>query len=145
MHYRSCTSVDAPLLAPLNLQLIRDAGERDTLDVAQLAERMGSWLQAGYEAFLFEDGDEAAGYVLFKREADIVTLRQLFVIAQRRRQGVARQALGWLWQNAWTGATALRVEILIGNAAGQAFWRAIGFVDYGLIMEASGPAAVEES
>lgn len=140
MRYRSCTSVDAPLLAPLNLQLIRDEGHSNPMDVAQLAERLAAWLNADYEAVLFEDGGGAAGYALFRREAGLVTVRQLFVVAERRRQGVAREALGWLWQNAWSDAKALRVEVLIGNTAAQAFWRASGCIDYGLIMEAEPPA-----
>ncbi len=144
MRYRSCTSVDAPLLAPLNLQLIRDEGHRNPMDVAQLAERMAGWLQAEYEVVLFEDDDGAAGYALFRREAGMVSLRQLFVVAPRRRQGVAREALDWLWQNAWSDATALRVEVLIANPAAQAFWRAVGFIDYGLIMEAAAPVAAQE-
>lgn len=108
MHYRSCTSVDAPLLAPLNLQLI-------------------------------------AGYALFRREGDLVTLRQLFVVADRGRQGLAREALGWLWQNAWRDVRSLRVEVLIGNTSAEDFWRAVGFGDSGLILESASPPAIQPS
>jgi GNAT superfamily N-acetyltransferase len=93
MQYRFATPEDAALLAPLNQQLIRDEGHRNAMNLAQLAERMRGWLRGDYQAVLFEEGASPIGYALFRRESEYVYLRQLFVLPERRRQGVGRDAL----------------------------------------------------
>jgi len=114
MQYRFATPEDAALLAPLNQQLIRDEGHRNSMNLAQLAERMSGWLRGEYQAAVFVEGTSLIGYALWRNESEYVYLRQLYVIPERRRQGVGRNALRWLWRNAWSGApsasknTALR-------------------------------------
>jgi GNAT superfamily N-acetyltransferase len=142
VQYRICSTTDAPMLAPLNLQLIRDEGHRNPMDVAQLAERMSGWLAGEYQAVVFEEGETAAGYALFRRDEGYVVLRQLFVTPERRRQGVARAALAWLWNNAWADAAALRVEVLSGNGTAREFWRSVGFDEYAVVLEAHPPGPV---
>lgn len=106
------------------------------MNVAQLEARMTRWLQGEYEAVLFEEEGSAAGYALFRRKPEFIELRQFFVIPQRRRQSVGRAALAWLWAHAWSGAPALRVDVLVGNAVGRAFWQSVGFQEYCVTMEA---------
>ena len=139
MQYRFATPEDVALLAPLNQQLIRDEGHRDSMDLAQLAERMSGWLRGEYQAVLFVESTSPVGYALFRRESDYVYLRQLFVLAEFRRQGVGRDALRWLWRNAWSGAPRLRIDVLVGNTAGREFWRSVGFHEYCVTMEAQPP------
>lgn len=140
MRFRFAKPEDAELLAPLNAQLIRDEGHRNPMTVTELAERMLSWLRGGeYEAVLFEDAAVVTGYALFRREAEHVYLRQLFVRPEFRRHGIGRQAINWLWHNAWRGVPRLRIEVLVGNVNGQAFWRSIGFREYCLTMEMEPP------
>jgi GNAT superfamily N-acetyltransferase len=141
MQFRACTPIDAPLLAPLNLQLIRDEGSRNPMDVAQLARRMYGWLQAEYRAVVFEQAGEPIGYALFRIEPDHVFLRQLFVAADHRRKGIGREAVAWLWKNVWVGAAVMRVEVVKGNPVGLAFWRAIGLVEYAVTLEGAAPPA----
>jgi ribosomal protein S18 acetylase RimI-like enzyme len=119
----------------LNAQLIRDEGHRNAMSVGQLAERMTAWLHGEYEAVVFEDRGVVVGYVLFRREPEFVYLRQIFVSPEFRRQGVGRQAIAWLWLNAWRGVSRVRIDVLVGNVPGQAFWRSVGFRDYCLTME----------
>jgi GNAT superfamily N-acetyltransferase len=139
IRYRFANLEDAGLLAALNQQLIRDEGHRNSMDLGQLAERMSAWLRGEYEAILFENGGETIGYVLYRRELEFVYLRQLYVVPERRRQGVARDALCWLWQNAWAGVPRLRIEVLAGNVAGRAFWKSVGLQEYAITMEALPP------
>jgi len=139
MQFRFARAEDAELLASLNAQLIRDEGHRNPMTVAQLAERMSGWLSGEYKAVIFEGSEEVIGYALFRREPEYVYLRQLFVRPRFRRQGFGRQAIAWLWRNAWTDATRLRIDVLVGNTAGQAFWRAVGFRDYCITMEMDAP------
>jgi predicted acetyltransferase len=139
MQYRFATPEDVALLAPLNQQLIRDEGHRDSMDLAQLAERMSRWLRGEYQAVLFVESTSPIGYALFRRESEYVYLRQFFVLAELRRQGVGRNALRWLWRNAWPGAPCLRIDVLVGNTTGREFWRSVGFGEYCVTMEAQPP------
>ena len=134
MEYRSATVNDAPALAAMNWQLIRDEGHRNSMTVAELAVRMAGWLRGEYEAVLFEDSGQSAGYALYRRDPDHVYLRQFFVHQEFRRRGLGREAMAWLQQHRW-GGRRVRVEVLVGNTAGIEFWRAIGFLEYCLTLE----------
>jgi GNAT superfamily N-acetyltransferase len=126
---------DAPALARLNQQLIRDEGHRNPMPLVELETRMRGWLGGGYEASLFVEDGETAGYALYRREPEHVYLRQFFVTPECRRQGVGRTAFGWLRTTAWRGEQRVRLEVLIGNGPAIAFWLAVGFRDYCLVME----------
>lgn len=134
MEYRQATAADAPALAEMNWQLIRDEGHRNPMTVAELAARMAGWLGREYEAVLFEEAGSPVGYALYRREPEYVYLRHLFVRRDCRRRGVGRAAVGWLRRQTWPGRR-VRVDVLVGNAAGVAFWRALGFADYCLTLE----------
>jgi hypothetical protein len=54
MHFRFATPRDAAILAPLNQQLIRDEGHRNSMNLVQLTERMSNWLHYDYQAVVFE-------------------------------------------------------------------------------------------
>ena len=134
MRYRRAVVADAPLLAGLNRQLIRDEGSRNPMGPDRLEARMRGWLEDGYEAVLFE-AESAAGYALYRFEPEGVFLRQFFVMPENRRRGVGRRALAWLEGNVWAGRGRLRLEVLAGNRAGLAFWRSAGCADYALTLE----------
>src|SRR5262249_28293295 len=134
MEYRSATVADAPTIAAMNWHLIRDEGHRNPMTVPDLATRMTGWLGGEYQAVLFEESGQAIGYALFRREPEYVYLRQFYVGLEQRRGGIGRAAIAWLREKAWRGER-VRLEVLIGNAVGIAFWRAIGFKDYCLTLE----------
>jgi GNAT superfamily N-acetyltransferase len=135
MHYRFATVDDAARLAPLNHALIRDEGHRNPMNVPELAERMAGWLAGEYRAVTFEDDGDLVGYVLYRHEVEHVYLRQFYVIQKRRRRGVGRAAMTWLREHAWDPGRRVRLDVLVGNAAGLAFWRDVGFRDYCLTLE----------
>src|SRR6267142_195833 len=93
MTFRRATTDDCPFLAELNHELIQDEGHRNRMTVPELEQRMKSWLSAEYHAVLFEEGNEIVAYALFRERSDEIYLRQLFVIRQRRRQGLGRRAV----------------------------------------------------
>jgi GNAT superfamily N-acetyltransferase len=134
MEYRQATLEDAPTLAAMNWQLIRDEGHRNPMTVAELTSRMGGWIAGEYEAVLWEEAGQPAGYALYRRDPEHVYLRQFFVVPECRRRGVGRAAIARLWEHHW-GHGRVRVEVLVGNATGLAFWRAVGFADYCLTLE----------
>jgi GNAT superfamily N-acetyltransferase len=139
VHFRNAGAEDAGTLAPLNAHLIRDEGHRNPMSVPQLAERMAIWLRGDYRAVIFESSEAVVGYALYRPESDHVYLRQFFVVPEYRRRGVGRQALQWLWRNSWAEAPRLRIDVLVGNTVGAAFWRGVGFKDYCITMEMEPP------
>jgi len=137
--YRAATGKDATRLAQLNQQLIRDEGHRNPMTVEQLTARMTGWLAGEYAATLFEANDDVIGYALYRHEPDFVYLRHFFVRPEHRRRGIGRAAIAWLWANAWQSASRLRIEVLINNEVGRAFWKSIGFSEYCVTMEMNAP------
>jgi predicted acetyltransferase len=134
------------LLARLNKQLIDDERHRNTMSIEQLADRMSSCLEGEYEATIFSLADEVVGYTLYRREPEHIYIRQFLIVPQHRRHGLGRTAVEWLRCHDWADADRLRVDVLVGNDAGIAFWRVVGFTDYCLTMEAeaNGPARSAE-
>jgi ribosomal protein S18 acetylase RimI-like enzyme len=51
-----------------------------------------------------------------------------------RRQGLGRAAFDWLRSHQWRGAR-VRLDVLVGNETGIAFWKAMNFRDYSLTLE----------
>jgi GNAT superfamily N-acetyltransferase len=135
MRYRFATAADVPLLAEMNRQLIQDEGHRNRMSLAELEQRMNGWLKGEYKAVLFENDGGAVGYALYKQETDHVYLRQFFVEADQRRKGIGSAAVAWLLSNAWRQSPRIQLDVLVGNSAGIAFWRSLGFVDYCTTME----------
>jgi ribosomal protein S18 acetylase RimI-like enzyme len=135
MTYRRATSADCSLLGELNHQLIRDQVHRNPMTVPQLEQRMRGWLEGEYVAILFEEGGEVVAYALYREQPDEIYLRQLFVVRDRRRQGLGKQAMHLLRSEIWPKTKRLTVEVLVANAAAVAFWRAIGYRDYSLKLE----------
>jgi GNAT superfamily N-acetyltransferase len=134
MEYRRANVADAPILAAMNGQLIRAEGHRNPMTLAELTTRMAGWLDGEYRAVLFEESEATAGYALYRRDPEYVYLRQFYVVPELRRRGIGRAAIAWLRENAWR-CERVRLEVLVGNAPGIAFWRALGFKDYCLTLE----------
>jgi ribosomal protein S18 acetylase RimI-like enzyme len=135
MTIRPATLDDCPLLAKLNHQLIQDEGHRNKMTVSELEQRMQEWLSGSYRAVVFEDNGEVAAYALYCEKSDEVYLRQLFVVRQRRRQGIGRQAMEMLRSQVWPQDKRLTVDVLVTNERAIAFWRAVGYADYCLTLE----------
>jgi ribosomal protein S18 acetylase RimI-like enzyme len=135
MTFRRAQADDCALLAELNHQLIQDEGHRNKMSVAELEQRMKSWLAAEYAAQIFEVDGEIVAYGLYYEQAAEIYLRQLFVSRNRRRQGLGRRAIEILRTQIWPKGKRLTVEVLTQNAAAIAFWRAVGYKDYCLTLE----------
>lgn len=140
LSFRAATPADAPLLADLNQRLIRDEGHRNAMTLAELEQRMAGWLVCDYEAVLFELDGAPVGYALYRREQDHVYLRQFYVDRGFRRRGIGRAACDRLRRGVWAGAARIRLDVLVGNAPGRAFWKAMGFEEYCLTLECDAPA-----
>lgn len=105
------------------------------MTVAELRERIRGWRAGEYAAVVFEKGGEPVAYALYRETETEVYLRQMFVTRGRRREGIGREAMKILRERLWQRDKRLTVEILTKNAAGIAFWRAVGYQDYCLTLE----------
>jgi predicted acetyltransferase len=126
---------DCALLAELNHQLIRDEGHRNSMTVPELEQRMKSWLTSEYAAVIFEFDGAVVAYAVYAEQPEKIYLRQLFVVRNRRRQGIGRWAMEILRSKIWPADKRLTVEVLVRNPAATAFWRAMGYRDYSLMLE----------
>ncbi len=136
MQIRRADASDSQLLAQLNHQLIRDEGHRNPMSAAELETRMIRWLDGQYEAHIFSVEGQSVGYVLACNKAEHVYVRQFFILPEFRRRGLGRSAFQWMLDNVWKDSDRLRLDVLVGNKGGIAFWRSLGFSDYCLTMEA---------
>ena len=105
------------------------------MTVPELEQRMRGWLASEYAAVIFEDGKEVVAYALYRDQAEEIYLRQLFVVRNRRKQGIGRRVVEILRSNFWPVNKRLTVDVLVQNAAAIAFWRAVGYKDYCLTLE----------
>jgi predicted acetyltransferase len=136
LEFRFADVEDCQLLGELNAQLIHDEGHHNQMTEPQLADRMRGFLSSDYRAVIFETEGEIAGYALFRPEPAFIYLRHFLVCRHLRRRGIGREALTWLWQHAWPEAACVRLDVLVGNRAAIAFWKAVGLREYCLTMEA---------
>ena len=132
MRLREATALDLPLLAELNRQLIEDQRSSNPMSVVELAERMRGWLAGEYRALVFEIDGKPVAYAVFRPAEGGVQLRQFFVVRDRRRQGIGRRAFEAFRRRHVAPGAALTLEVLVHNAPGIAFWRALGFEDHAL-------------
>ena len=136
VEHRPATDRDLDLLAQWNHELVCDEGHRCQMAVPELRERMRAWLKNEYRAVIFLVDGEPAAYALYRDNGEDVYLRQLFVARDRRRQGIGRKAVEMLQNEVWPPAKRLTVDVLTANTPGVSFWRAVGFRDYCLTLEA---------
>jgi ribosomal protein S18 acetylase RimI-like enzyme len=134
--HRRGTRADCVLLGAWNLQLIQDEGHRNPMTELELAKRMRVWLsRGGYAAILFEEQGQPVAYALYRESPGEIYLRHLFVVRERRRQGIGCRAMQTLMTEIWPRGKRLTVEVLAHNAAGIAFWKAMGYEEYSLCLE----------
>ena len=136
--YRFATLEDVTLLARMNRALTEDERHRNrSRPLAWFEERMRNFLIGGYRAVLFERDGQVVAYALYAdlTDSDTIYLRQLFVERTRRRQGIGREAMRLLMGEIWPRNRRLTVEVLVGNAAALAFYRAIGYQEYSIELE----------
>jgi len=135
MTHRFAGNDDLDLLAEWNHQLIGDEGHRNPMKVPELRDRMRTWLAGEYKAVIFTLRGEAVAYALYREGTKEIYLRQLFVQRDRRRQGIGRCAVDILRNEIWPRHKRLTVEVLTANRPGVAFWRAVSYTDYSLLLE----------
>ena len=133
--YRYANSEDASLLAAMNQQLIEDEQNRNRLSLAEIERRMRGWLEGEYRAVIFQQDAEPVAYAVYRPDGSGVYLRQLFVARHCRRQGIGREALKIFRDEVLSHGLRVTIDVLAHNRRAHAFWTAVGFRDYAVIME----------
>ena len=135
MEFRIALADDCRWLAEMNHRLIQDEGHRNPMRVSELEERMKEWVKGSYEVVIFSRGQTDIAYAAYQENSSEVYLRQLFVLEDYRRQGVGREVLMTMKEQLWPHDKRLTVEVLTGNQGAADFWRAVGYVDYSVLLE----------
>ena len=117
---------DAETLAELNKRLIEDERHPDSMNIAQLIERMREWLTTDYICYVAKDNGHIVAYCLYRDDGGYYYMRQLYVDRVHRRKGIATQLLDWLYENVWTDKK-VRLDVLAHNEDAVAFYKRYGF------------------
>ncbi len=125
---------DIQLLTDMNRQLIQDEGHRNLMTLPELYRRIQRWLAEEYRALIIQDDAMVIGYILFRRDTDWLYIRQFFIVPAFRRKGLGKLAIQKLREDVWRN-TKIRLDVLVGNFHGVAFWESAGFSGYSLTME----------
>lgn len=136
LRIQKATRAETPLVTELNRQLDEDEPHPHPLPLSALTERMARWIQTGeYEVLLLRRGERVVGYAVWRPEDRGTYMRHFFICRDQRNQGWGRAAMQLLCRDVFPKDRPIQIEAAIGNKAAIAFWRAIGFQDFGLSME----------
>ena len=136
MNYRIAVDSDAPLLADINQQLIRDEWGGGGMELEHLEARMRRWIEEGdYTAVIFLEDDATVAYSLVSIDEDSAYIRHFFVLHEHRGRGFGRQAIAILLGEIIPPGHRITLDVLASNRVGHAFWRSVGFGDYAIRME----------
>ena len=135
LEFRCTKENDVPWLAKMNQQLIKDEDHRNKMTLPELEQRMSNFLQKEYDAVIVSLGKTDIGYALYRQDSEWLYLRQIFVIEEMRRKGIGRKFIEWLKNNPWKECKRIRTDVLIDNAVGIDFWKAVGFKEYCITLE----------
>jgi len=133
---------DVALVAAMNHQLLCAEGSRNPMKSKQLEERLRAWMKRAWQAAILEVDGTAAGYCLYRIGRDhfddegfYVQLRQFFIAASHRRQGLGRWFVQRLRTRYFPRRSRVVLDVLDSNAQGRAFWSAVGFEPYARTLE----------
>jgi GNAT superfamily N-acetyltransferase len=134
--YRIAVDSDAPLLADINQQLIRDEWGGGGMELEHLERRMRRWIEEGdYKAIIFLEGGATVAYALVSIDEDSAYIRHFFVLQEHRGHGIGRQAIRILLCDIIPTDRRITLDVLASNSVGHHFWRSVGFSDYAVRME----------
>ena len=133
---------DAELLVAMNQELLRAEGSRNPMDTEQLEERLRAWMKRAWQAAILEVDGVTAGYGIYRIGRDhfdderfYVELRQFFIAAGHRRQGLGRWFVERLRTRYFPRRSRVMLEVLDSNPQGMEFWSAVGFESYATTLE----------
>lgn len=146
LSYRMAGPDDAALIAPMNRQLIVDEGSENPMTLPELEARMRRFLETGWSCALLELEEAVVGYALFETRPQPydnarqeVFLRQYFIAADYRRQGIGKAGIALLETHAFPPGATVVLDVLSENTRGRQFWQRAGFEPYAVTMKKKRP------
>ena len=131
----TATEADIAMLAEFNLQLMEDEQHLYMLPIEDLRTRMARWVAGEYHVLVFRNGRRICGYAAWLPEERGTYLRHFFICRDQRRRGLGRIIIDRLRRDHFPKDQPLQLEATVWNTDAIAFWRAIGFKDFGLTLE----------
>lgn len=131
----AATEADIPHLAELNRQLMEDEAHPHMLELDALRARMARWVAGEYNVLVFRANGQVCGYAAWCAEDRGTYLRHFFICRDQRRRGLGRAVIDRLRRDHFPRDQPLQLEATIWNTDAIAFWRAVGFKDFGLTLE----------
>ena len=121
---------DAPRLAAMSQALIESG-----LRPAWGPQRISWYVRHPESVVLTARSDRTiAGFAIMRYADEIAHLNLLAVDPAHRRRGIARRLMTWLEETALTAGTFIvGLELRAQNAAGQDFYRALGYREVGRV------------
>lgn len=100
------------------------------IDEAVLAWMVSHWDESLEHSVVLYEEDTPVAFALFARRGDAAWIGGLGVVPERRRAGLARQAMHAVLARAHAdGVRAVTLEVLESNPAAYALYRDLGFTD----------------
>lgn len=130
MKIRHATHEDIPLLAEFNRQLQEDENAPRLMSDSELIARLTGWMDADYEAILFELSGKPTAYALYRPTEEGMYIRQFCVLRSHQRQGIGRKAIAVFRDQIVAPDQALCLETYVHNDRAIAFWQALGFREH---------------
>ena len=141
---RRAIADDLPFLAQMNKRLIEDERHRNPMSLAELEQRMRTWLEGSWNVNVFLDQGTIVGYAVHQARPDelypdatIVELRQFFIERHYRSRGWGTSAFKMLSEAVFSKGAVIILDVLIANPRGQRFWERLGFRLYSTRMTLS--------
>jgi len=136
MNYRFAELADVPSLAEASMQFVIDTGASVRPHPAELERLWTQRLGTEDRAVLFEVDGRPAAYALYRPVGDIIRLEQFWVRREKRGRGIGRSAFLLLREEILAPGLRIQVEAPSGSTGAIAFFRAMGFGDYAVTLEA---------
>jgi ribosomal protein S18 acetylase RimI-like enzyme len=143
---RSATDADVPRLARINRELIEYEWDGVSKDVTHLENRLRRWISdPEYSATVFERDGEFAAYALVHVYPDEAYIRHFYVNPAMRGSGVGKFACDFVLSAVVPPGVRVSLDVLVKNATGVRFWRAMGFREYSIVMERYAASAINKA
>ncbi len=102
------------------------------LDKFQSADAIEGQVNAGYEYFLLNYNQKAAGYISIKREENALFLSKLYVLSSYRGKKIGKKGMQFIEEKAKRyGLKCIRLTVNIHNTNSIKAYEKLGFVNSG--------------
>ena len=136
MQVHKCNIHDLHQLTQFNKRLIEDEQSDNTMNEAELYQRMQTFITTEYDAYFFIEKESIIGYALVKNTSSPLYLRQFYIDRQFRRMHYGEKAFHELL--AYLRISTIDIEVLTWNERAIRFWEKLNFKERSKYMRYNG-------